>query len=193
MAVEEVVVRLRADDILTQHHADLIHVEKTPYEKNQKLIDFVQKRGPRAFSCFLKCLKETGQLNIFDKLIEERKATTECENLRLLTPTGVCSSNSNLSSIQSSLRGIYSKSYRSVIPVSYAPFFFDIEEKWVNLTLKLGDSTVTEDYSDLLKRAFTKADMLIIEGDPAFPNLQMKPFNCFMLKLKKETYVHNLP
>uniref|UniRef100_A0A914V3M5 Uncharacterized protein n=2 Tax=Plectus sambesii TaxID=2011161 RepID=A0A914V3M5_9BILA len=83
------------------------------------------------------------------------------------SPTAPNSGNENLSSIQSLLRKIYAKSYRSVIPVSSADFYFDIKEKWVNLTLKLeGDSAVTEDYADLLKKAFADADMLIIEGDP---------------------------
>uniref|UniRef100_A0A914X895 Uncharacterized protein n=1 Tax=Plectus sambesii TaxID=2011161 RepID=A0A914X895_9BILA len=69
-----------------------------------------------------------------------------------------------LETIQSSLRRIYSKSYRSVIQFS-APFFFDVEDKWVDLTLKLENDS-SEDYADLLKKAFAKADMLIIEGDP---------------------------
>uniref|UniRef100_A0A914VPR2 CARD domain-containing protein n=1 Tax=Plectus sambesii TaxID=2011161 RepID=A0A914VPR2_9BILA len=82
MAVEEVVVRLRANDILTPHQADSIRAEKTPYEKNQKLTDIVQKRGPEAFSCFMKSLTETCQKNVFDRLIEERKAIVEGGNVR---------------------------------------------------------------------------------------------------------------
>uniref|UniRef100_A0A914UPF3 CARD domain-containing protein n=1 Tax=Plectus sambesii TaxID=2011161 RepID=A0A914UPF3_9BILA len=71
-----------------------------------------------------------------------------------------------LYNIQSSLRRIYSKSYRNVIPFSL-PFFFDIEEKWVNLTLKLEtESTDTTDCITWFNEEFAKADMLIIEGDP---------------------------
>uniref|UniRef100_A0A914UIZ5 Uncharacterized protein n=1 Tax=Plectus sambesii TaxID=2011161 RepID=A0A914UIZ5_9BILA len=82
-------------------------------------------------------------------------------------PTAPNSGNENLSSIQILLQKIYAKSYRSVIPVSSADFYFDIKEKWVNLTLKLeGDSAVTDNYTSLLKKAFADADMLIIEGDP---------------------------
>uniref|UniRef100_A0A914VQG4 Protein kinase domain-containing protein n=1 Tax=Plectus sambesii TaxID=2011161 RepID=A0A914VQG4_9BILA len=84
MTVEEVVVRLQANNILTAHQADSIRAEKTAFEKNQKMIDFVQKRGPEAFSCFMKSLTETGQKYIFDKLIEERKTIAERENLSKL-------------------------------------------------------------------------------------------------------------
>uniref|UniRef100_A0A914UJA6 Uncharacterized protein n=1 Tax=Plectus sambesii TaxID=2011161 RepID=A0A914UJA6_9BILA len=77
-----------------------------------------------------------------------------------------------LETIQSSLRRIYSKCYRSVIQFS-APFFFDVEDKWVNLTIKLeNDSTVTEDFATLLQTAFAKGDMLIIEGDPGRNNVK---------------------
>uniref|UniRef100_A0A914W030 Protein kinase domain-containing protein n=1 Tax=Plectus sambesii TaxID=2011161 RepID=A0A914W030_9BILA len=85
MTVEEVVVRLQADNILTPYQANLICAEKTPFEKNQKLIDFVQKRGPKAFSCFMKSLTETGQQYIFEKLIEERKTIARREYLSTLS------------------------------------------------------------------------------------------------------------
>uniref|UniRef100_A0A914WLZ9 Uncharacterized protein n=1 Tax=Plectus sambesii TaxID=2011161 RepID=A0A914WLZ9_9BILA len=71
---------------------------------------------------------------------------------------------------------IYSKSYRSVIPVSSEDFSFDIKEKWVNLTLKLeGDSIATVDYADLLTKAFAKADMVIMEGDPGMGKAFLRP------------------
>uniref|UniRef100_A0A914WXT9 Uncharacterized protein n=1 Tax=Plectus sambesii TaxID=2011161 RepID=A0A914WXT9_9BILA len=76
------------------------------------------------------------------------------------------SSGYDLSSIQRTLREIYSQSFCEIAPFSL-PFFFDIEEKWVNLTLKLeGDSTVTDDYADLFKQTFANIKMLIVEGDP---------------------------
>uniref|UniRef100_A0A914XG52 CARD domain-containing protein n=1 Tax=Plectus sambesii TaxID=2011161 RepID=A0A914XG52_9BILA len=96
MSAEELAVRLQANNFLTPHQADLIRTEKTSYEKNQKLIDFVQKRGPEVFRCFMKSLKETGQKNISDKLMEERKLIAERKNMRFSTSSRMCSTNDNL-------------------------------------------------------------------------------------------------
>uniref|UniRef100_A0A914W4M2 Uncharacterized protein n=1 Tax=Plectus sambesii TaxID=2011161 RepID=A0A914W4M2_9BILA len=80
LTVKEVITRLQANKTLTPHEAEQIHTEKTSHEKNHKLLDFVQKRGPEAFSCFMKSLTETGQKYIFDKLIEERNKIAEEKN-----------------------------------------------------------------------------------------------------------------
>uniref|UniRef100_A0A914VW39 CARD domain-containing protein n=1 Tax=Plectus sambesii TaxID=2011161 RepID=A0A914VW39_9BILA len=241
----EAVVYLQTNEILTQNDVNSISAKDTPYEKNHKLIAFVQQRGPEAFCCFMKSLRETRQKYIFDKLIEERRVA-EGKNMSI---TNNISGGRNviapvsggivvqgdyyapiqsspvpsqptpeelkkmLENLQSSLRRIYSKSYRSVIPIFSAEFFFDIEEKWVNLTLKLeSDSTGTNDYATLLKKAFAKADMLIIEGNPvpqqhcihrimpfmssakkskALPNHQRKRLIYFNMKLNKEMPLHN--
>ena len=49
------------------------------------------------------------------------------------------------------------------------PFTFNIESTWVSLALK-GNTNLTkgtEDHAELLKQAFTKEKMLIVEGNPA--------------------------
>uniref|UniRef100_A0A914X5I5 Uncharacterized protein n=1 Tax=Plectus sambesii TaxID=2011161 RepID=A0A914X5I5_9BILA len=92
LTVDEVVVHLQENEILTESQAASIRAEKTFYKKNHKLIDFVQKRGPEAFSCFMTSLTETGQKNIFNKLIEERrKAIAERETPRAQTAKGSAS------------------------------------------------------------------------------------------------------
>uniref|UniRef100_A0A914VRP0 CARD domain-containing protein n=1 Tax=Plectus sambesii TaxID=2011161 RepID=A0A914VRP0_9BILA len=106
MIVDEVVIRLQANKILTSHEADLIRVKKTRLEKNQRLIDFVQQRGPEAFSCFMKSLTETGQNYLFDKLIEERKKIAKRKNLSVrdtarATSNAATTSDSPNSDIQS--------------------------------------------------------------------------------------------
>uniref|UniRef100_A0A914W301 CARD domain-containing protein n=1 Tax=Plectus sambesii TaxID=2011161 RepID=A0A914W301_9BILA len=82
MIVDEMVVRLESDKCLTYVDADVIRAKSTSFEKNLKLINYVQKRGPEAFSCFMKSLKETRQDHIFNKLIKERNLIAEHKNLR---------------------------------------------------------------------------------------------------------------
>uniref|UniRef100_A0A914WTK4 Uncharacterized protein n=1 Tax=Plectus sambesii TaxID=2011161 RepID=A0A914WTK4_9BILA len=86
LTVEEVVIRLQAKKILTPNDTHLIFNEKTPIKINQNLINFVQRRGPGAFSCFMKSLIETGQKYIFDNLIKERNAIAEREKRRQRQP-----------------------------------------------------------------------------------------------------------
>uniref|UniRef100_A0A914W7Y0 CARD domain-containing protein n=1 Tax=Plectus sambesii TaxID=2011161 RepID=A0A914W7Y0_9BILA len=81
LIVDEVIVRLQADYILTQHQADSIRAKETRYEKNQKLVHLIQQCGTEAFSCFMESLTETDQKYIFDKLFEERKAIAERKEL----------------------------------------------------------------------------------------------------------------
>uniref|UniRef100_A0A914V1W7 Uncharacterized protein n=1 Tax=Plectus sambesii TaxID=2011161 RepID=A0A914V1W7_9BILA len=76
----EVVGHLQEKGFLTRNDAHLIFAETIPYKKNDKVIEFVQQRGPKAFNCFMKSLTETGQQFIFDKLFEERKTIAEHEN-----------------------------------------------------------------------------------------------------------------
>uniref|UniRef100_A0A914VCH3 non-specific serine/threonine protein kinase n=1 Tax=Plectus sambesii TaxID=2011161 RepID=A0A914VCH3_9BILA len=82
LTIDEVVILLQENEILTRNDKKIIWAEKTSCEKNDKLIEFVQQRGPEAFGCFMKSLTETGQKNIFNKLIEERTIIAEGENLR---------------------------------------------------------------------------------------------------------------
>uniref|UniRef100_A0A914VVP2 CARD domain-containing protein n=1 Tax=Plectus sambesii TaxID=2011161 RepID=A0A914VVP2_9BILA len=64
MAADEVIVRLQSDKVLTQYQADVIRAEKTSFQKNMKLIELVQQRDAVSFSCFMKSLTETAELNI---------------------------------------------------------------------------------------------------------------------------------
>ena len=62
----------------------------------------------------------------------------------------------------------YLELFRKINPFSL-PFTFDIENTWVSLALREDHelSTATEDHMELLRMAFSKAKMLIIEGEPA--------------------------
>uniref|UniRef100_A0A914V0S7 NACHT domain-containing protein n=1 Tax=Plectus sambesii TaxID=2011161 RepID=A0A914V0S7_9BILA len=72
-----------------------------------------------------------------------------------------------LESVQQSLNESYLTRFQKVYPFSL-PFTFDIENTWVSLALKDERySQATENHAELLKKAFDKVKMLIIEGDPA--------------------------
>uniref|UniRef100_A0A914VDN6 CARD domain-containing protein n=1 Tax=Plectus sambesii TaxID=2011161 RepID=A0A914VDN6_9BILA len=126
MSVAEVVVHLRANNILTPHQADLIHAKETRLDRTEIIIEFLQQLGPKAFHCFMNSLKVTRQKDIFSKLNIERKKLAERENLRKSAEQGNADAQFNLGLMYENGQSV-PKSYKQAV-------------KWYKKSAEQGDA-----------------------------------------------------
>ncbi|XP_039661252.1 caspase-2 isoform X4 [Perca fluviatilis] len=71
LVVDELLIQsLQADDILTESMAEIIMAEQTSQKRSWRLLLFLPKRGPRAFSSFCSALRETEQQHLYDLLTQ---------------------------------------------------------------------------------------------------------------------------
>uniref|UniRef100_A0A8C9XK65 Caspase-2 n=1 Tax=Sander lucioperca TaxID=283035 RepID=A0A8C9XK65_SANLU len=71
LVVDELLIQsLQADDILTESMAESIMAEQTSQKRSWRLLLFLPKRGPRAFSSFCSALRETEQQHLYDLLTQ---------------------------------------------------------------------------------------------------------------------------
>uniref|UniRef100_A0A914WAX8 Uncharacterized protein n=1 Tax=Plectus sambesii TaxID=2011161 RepID=A0A914WAX8_9BILA len=116
LTIDEVVIHLQENEFLTPHEADLIRAKDKQLEKNQMLVNLVHKRGPEAFSCFMKSLTETGQKYLFNKLIEERKIIANRENQSTSTTWSSTRSSSTMRSTSMEVFATQMVNLESLIP-----------------------------------------------------------------------------
>ncbi|CAJ1062480.1 caspase-2 isoform X3 [Xyrichtys novacula] len=70
LVVDELLIHLQADEILTESMAESIMAEPTSLKRNWRLLQLLPKRGPRAFSSFCSALQETEQQHLCDLLTQ---------------------------------------------------------------------------------------------------------------------------
>ncbi|XP_028436777.1 caspase-2 isoform X10 [Perca flavescens] len=71
LVVDELLIQsLQADNILTESMAESIMAEQTSQKRSWRLLLFLPKRGPRAFSSFCSALRETEQQHLYDLLTQ---------------------------------------------------------------------------------------------------------------------------
>lgn len=70
MVVDEVLIHLQADDILTESMVESVMAEQTSQKRNFRLMLLLPKRGPKAFSSFCSALRDTEQQHLCDLLTQ---------------------------------------------------------------------------------------------------------------------------
>ncbi|XP_056142754.1 caspase-2 isoform X2 [Lampris incognitus] len=71
MVVDELLIQsLQADEILTENMAEEILAQQTSQKRNCRLLFFLPKRGPKAFSSFCSALRDTEQQHLYALLTQ---------------------------------------------------------------------------------------------------------------------------
>ncbi|XP_076844656.1 caspase-2 isoform X2 [Brachyhypopomus gauderio] len=84
LVVDELLIQiLQADDVLTEGMAETVLTEPTSFKRSSRLLAYLPKRGPRAFSSFCAALRETEQQHLCELLVrfrDQQTSSTESES-----------------------------------------------------------------------------------------------------------------
>ncbi|XP_078108827.1 caspase-2 isoform X8 [Sander vitreus] len=87
LVVDELLIQsLQADDILTESMAESIMAEQTSQKRSWRLLLFLPKRGPRAFSSFCSALRETEQQHLYELLTQSPEKDGKDTPVEIIQP-----------------------------------------------------------------------------------------------------------
>uniref|UniRef100_A0A914VU09 CARD domain-containing protein n=1 Tax=Plectus sambesii TaxID=2011161 RepID=A0A914VU09_9BILA len=166
-------------------------------DKNRELISilFRKREELKPFEGFVEALKQTDASHAImaDAILKTHKYDNDAALAKVprTSPLAAGENEYGLQIAQQSLKYMYLTRFQKVYPFSL-PFLFDIENTWVSLALKEEekDSQATEDHTKLLKRAFDKVKMLIIEGNPATGKTSLMRRLAYEWAKEKEKLLH---